>query len=223
MRCAIYSRYSSELQDVRSIADQVALCRDRAQREGWVVTAEFSDAAISGASMANRPGLQDLMHAAEASAFDAVITESLDRLSRDLEDLAGTFKRLAYRGIRIVTLADGEVGTLHVGLRGVVAKLYLEDLAQKTRRGQVGRVRAGRIPGGRCYGYDVVAEGSERGRRVINERDAEIVLASSANFWPVTLRSPSLRVSTPRACPARVEACGTPRPSTARASGRTAS
>ena len=140
-----------------------------------MITAEFVDAAISGASTRNRPGLADLMAAAEADAFDIVVTESLDRLSRDLEDMAGIFKRLAYRGIKIITLADGEVGTLHVGLRGIVAKLYLEDLAQKTRRGQVGRVRAGRIPGGRCYGYDVVTVGSERGRRVVNSCEAEII------------------------------------------------
>ena len=44
----------------------------------------------------------------------------------------------------------------------------------KTRRGQVGRARAGRIPGGRCFGYDVKSEG-ERGRRVVNEAEADVV------------------------------------------------
>lgn len=36
--------------------------------------------------MVNRPGLRDLMRAAEARKFDVVLTESLDRLSRDLAD-----------------------------------------------------------------------------------------------------------------------------------------
>jgi hypothetical protein len=52
---------------------------------------------------------------------------------------------------------------------------YLDDLAQKTRRGQVGRVRAGRIPGGRSYGYDIVAIGEDRGQRTINQAEAEII------------------------------------------------
>jgi DNA invertase Pin-like site-specific DNA recombinase len=39
-----------------------------AARQGWRVVAEFTDAAISGASMANRPGLQDLMRAARYRA-----------------------------------------------------------------------------------------------------------------------------------------------------------
>ena len=42
--------------------------------------------------------------------------------------------------------------------------IYLKDLADKTRRGLEGRVRAGRSGGGLCYGYDVVA-GDERGGR----------------------------------------------------------
>src|SRR5688572_12693052 len=176
MRVAIYARFSSDLQDVRSITDQVAAARDHATRQGWRVVAEFSDAAISGSSLHNRPGLLDLLVAAQQRQFDAVLTESIDRLSRDLEDIAGLHKRLAYWGVKIVTLADGEVGKLHVGLKGIIASIYLDDLAQKTRRGQFGRVKAGRIPGGKSYGYDVVRGGDDdRGRRTINEAEAQIV------------------------------------------------
>jgi site-specific DNA recombinase len=48
MRVAIYARFSSDLQDVRSIVDQAAAARDYADRQGWRVVAEFSDTAISG-------------------------------------------------------------------------------------------------------------------------------------------------------------------------------
>jgi site-specific DNA recombinase len=175
MRVAVYARYSSDLQDARSIEDQLTLARDHADRQGWPVVAEFKDAAISGASLHNRPGLLDLMQAAQAGQFDAVLTESLDRLSRDLEDIAGLYKRLDYWGIEIITLADGKVGKLHVGLKGIIASIYLDDLAQKTRRGQAGRVRAGRIPGGRCYGYDVLRDSEEGGKRAINDVEASVV------------------------------------------------
>ena len=41
----------------------------------------------------------------------------MDRLSRDQEDIAGLFKRLTFAGVRIVTLSEGDVSHLHVGLR----------------------------------------------------------------------------------------------------------
>jgi DNA invertase Pin-like site-specific DNA recombinase len=72
---------------VRSITDQVAAARDHAARQGGKVVAEFFDAAISGASLHNRAGFLDLLTAAQAQQFDAVLTESIDRLSRDLEDM----------------------------------------------------------------------------------------------------------------------------------------
>lgn len=82
MRVAIYARFSSDLQDIQSIADQIAAARDHADRQGWQVVANFSDAAISGSSLHNRPALLDLMVAAQSKQFDAVLTESIDRLSR---------------------------------------------------------------------------------------------------------------------------------------------
>src|SRR5262245_22158931 len=104
MRVAIYARYSSELQDARSIDDQIALARLRAGREGWKVVAVFADRAISGASIANRPALRELMQAAEARQFDVVLTESLDRLSRDIADSAALHRQLAFWDIKIITL-----------------------------------------------------------------------------------------------------------------------
>src|ERR1051325_555817 len=38
-RCAVYARYSSDLQSATSIEDQLRLCRDYAERQGWEITA----------------------------------------------------------------------------------------------------------------------------------------------------------------------------------------
>ena len=83
-------------------------------------------------------------------------------------------------GVRIVTLAEGEIGELHVGLKGTMNALFLRDLAQKTRRGLEGRVRQGRSGGGLCFGYDVVRDVDARGEpvrggRKINEAEAAVV------------------------------------------------
>jgi DNA invertase Pin-like site-specific DNA recombinase len=112
--------------------------------------------------------------------FDVICAEAMDRLSRDQEDIAGFFKRMAFAGVKIVTLSEGEVTHLHIGLKGTMNALFLKDLADKTRRGQRGRVELGRSGGGNCYGYDVVrridaAGEPERGERSIDPVEAEVI------------------------------------------------
>ena len=174
VRAAIYARYSTDLQSEKSCEDQIAAAQEHAARMGWTVAEVFRDNAISGASMHNRPGIQGLMHAANHRAFDIVLTESLDRLSRRQADMASIFDECNFLGIHIETLDRGRISPINVGLEGTMNALYLENLAYKTRRGQIGRAKAGRIPGGRCYGYDIV-KGVERGLRIVNEREAGVV------------------------------------------------
>jgi site-specific DNA recombinase len=147
MHAAIYARFSSDLQVLRSIADQVDLARRYAEIRGLSVVEVYDDAAISGASTLNRPALLRLITDAQVRKFEVIITESLDRLSRSQADIAGLYEKLQFLGVRIETLADGAVSEIHVGLKGTMSALFLKDLAQKTRRGQIGRVKAGRIPG----------------------------------------------------------------------------
>jgi site-specific DNA recombinase len=41
--------------------------------------------------------------------FEIIVTESLDRLSRDQEDIAHIFKRINFAGGRIITVSEGEI------------------------------------------------------------------------------------------------------------------
>jgi site-specific DNA recombinase len=181
MRAVIYARYSSDLQDERSIADQVALCREYAKRHGHVVVAVYEDASSSGASVHGRPGIQRLLADAEKHAFDIMLAESMSRIGRDQEDRAVIRKRLAFCGAAIATPTDGVVTPLVDGIRAVIDSQQLEDLKHHTRRGMRGRVQEGRSAGGRTYGYSVLPPepdgrgGFRRGGRIINEVEAEIV------------------------------------------------
>jgi len=178
-RVALYARYSSDNQRDASIEDQLRQCRERAVREGWTIVDTYSDRAISGASLI-RSGIQSLLADAQAGRFDMVLSEALDRISRDQEDVAGVFKRLRFAGVTIFTLSEGEINELHVGLKGTMNALFLKDLAIKTHRGIRGRIEAGKIGGGNAYGYRVVhqldARGEPiRGERQIIDEQAEIV------------------------------------------------
>lgn len=87
VRAAIYARYSSDNQSEVSNDDQVRICRALIERHGWEVAQVYSDAAMSGASTF-RPGYQELLLAVPSRAFEVVVAEGLDRLSRDLADVA---------------------------------------------------------------------------------------------------------------------------------------
>ena len=173
MRAAIYARYSSDLQSETSVEDQVRLCRERGERDGHEVIQVFNDYAISGSNLINRPGILSLMAAAKDGLFDVVYAEALDRISRDQEDIAAIYKRLAHGDVKIVTLTEGEVNELHVGLKGTMNALFLKDLAVKTRRGQRGRVEVGKIPGGNSYGYTIVRRLLADGSVTTGERELE--------------------------------------------------
>lgn len=177
MKVVLYARYSDDKQRSASIEDQFRICREQAQREGWKVVGTYKDAAISGASMILRPGIQSLLQDARAGRFDMVLAEALDRISRDQADVATLFKHLKFAGVPIYTMSEGQVTELHVGLKGTMNALFLKDLAAKTHRGLRGRVENGRSGGGLCYGYDVVrqfnaAGEADRGERTINEVEA---------------------------------------------------
>ena len=140
------------------------------------MVADFSDAAASGGSLHGRPGLADCIARGRSGAFAGILVELLDRISRSLADTSDLHRRLTFNGIKLLTVADnGEVPMLMVGVKAALSQQFLVDLAQKTKRGQSGRVRAGAIPGGKSYGYDLVA-GDVRGLRTINDREAAIVL-----------------------------------------------
>lgn len=173
MRAVIYARYSSDLQSEASIDDQVRLCRERAERDDMVIADVFTDYAISGGNLSNRPGMLSLLEAAKRGGFDIVIAEALDRVSRDQEDIAAIYKRLGHAEVKIITLSEGEISELHVGLKGTMNALFLKDLAIKTRRGQRGRVEAGKIPGGNSYGYKIVRRLLDNGSVSTGERELD--------------------------------------------------
>ena len=60
MTVALYARYSSDNQRGASIADQLRECRTYADRQGWSVVQEYTEHAISGASLL-RPVVQALL------------------------------------------------------------------------------------------------------------------------------------------------------------------
>lgn len=179
MRAVVYARYSSDQQRDASIEDQLRICRARAATEGWVVVETYADAAMSGATN-QRPQYQAMLQALRTGRFEIILSESLDRFSRDLEETASFYKHCIFNNVRIVTLSEGDISQLHIGLKGTMGALYLKDLSDKTRRGLEGRIRQGRSIGLPPYGYMAVRQLTEtgeidRGIRALDEPRVAIV------------------------------------------------
>jgi DNA invertase Pin-like site-specific DNA recombinase len=162
IRCAIYTRYSSDLQRPTSSEDQIRNCRAAAKDKGWDVLDEYvrSDEEVSGRTLVGRDGLADLMRRAEQNPkpFDCILIDDTSRLGRYLPDVLKESDTLLYHGVFIYFVTD-RLDTRDEGSRiihmvkGYGDERYSKDLAKKVHRGQEGCIRKGYTAGGTCYGY----------------------------------------------------------------------
>lgn len=162
MRCAIYARYSSDLQRSSSIDDQVRRCREYAGGKGWTVIEDYvnADRAKSATALAGREKLQSLIQAAKSKPrpFDYILVEDSSRLARDLGDSSNIVRTLQFHGVQVAYVNNGiDSGQKSAKplllIQGLMDEQYIDGLAEKVHRGQEGRVLAGFNPGGKIYGY----------------------------------------------------------------------
>lgn len=204
MRTAAYARYSSDAQREASIRDQLRNVQEFCARQGWPAPVVFEDLAISG-SRSDRPGYRELFAAANKKAFDVLLVDDFSRLARDHVEAAQAVRLLKFLGIRLIGVSDGldtarSSYKLETGMRGLMAELYLDDLADKTHRGLMGQALDGYSAGGLPYGY--ASEHDGRGfRRVILEAQAE---------WVRWMFDRYTRGHSPRAIAAELNRLGVP-------------
>src|SRR3981189_2457790 len=92
MRCAIYTRKSSEEgleQSFNSLDAQREACQAfiiSQRQEGWrALPARYDDGGYSGGTL-DRPALKHLLEDVEANKVDTIVVYKVDRLTRSLAD-----------------------------------------------------------------------------------------------------------------------------------------
>jgi DNA invertase Pin-like site-specific DNA recombinase len=91
-RVALYLRVSTGEQTTEN---QAIALQAEALRRGWIVTATYEDAGISGAKGRDkRPGLHQCLQDATRGRYDVLMAWAVDRLGRSLPDLVGTLQEL---------------------------------------------------------------------------------------------------------------------------------
>ena len=142
MRCAVYARMSSDLQSKDSPADQVDKCREFIAKQGWTVAEVVEEPAVSGVSLANRPGLQGLL--ARMSAWDAIVVLEFSRLTRDVGDYGSIMTQCREAGRTCVDATTGrDIFDLASQMMGVLNSAERLKIAEHTRRGLFGRAKRG--------------------------------------------------------------------------------
>ena len=102
-RAATYARYSSDLQEDRSIEDQDHLNDTIAARHGLTIVRRFDDRELSAWAAVNRPGFLAMMQAAKAGEFEFIIGEDVDRIFRSQADYHNARRQLNFIGVQLVT------------------------------------------------------------------------------------------------------------------------
>ena len=193
LRAAAYARYSSDRQSPASIEDQLRMCREYAQKEGWHILEEhvYIDKELSGAG-ADRPDWMKLLAVVQQSPcpFDVLLVDDTSRLARNLGEIVRFTQQMEFLGIRVVAVSQGidtqsEQAEVLMTVHGLQDSYALKAIAQKTRRGLIGCVENGLHTGGRCYGYDSIPIEDHPNRKPgetpparlqINKAEAAVVL-----------------------------------------------
>ena len=136
-------------------------------------------------------GINDLIRDAATGEFDAVIVESIDRVSRMTADSTRVEQELERLGVALFAadepMNNNATSILTRRVKQGIAEWYVRDLMEKSRRGMEESVRQGWHTGGRPpYGYMLeehphpnpskAREGKHKHRLIIDPVRAPIIL-----------------------------------------------
>jgi DNA invertase Pin-like site-specific DNA recombinase len=149
-RAAIYVRVST---DKQTVENQVRELRQIAERRGWEVVEQYSDAGISGSKGRDgRPGLDLMLNDAKRRKFDVVMAWAIDRLGRSLVDLLSTIQELEAAGVDLYLDQQSidtttPMGKLMFQVTGAFAEFERSMIRQRVHAGLKRAVEQGKTLG----------------------------------------------------------------------------
>src|SRR5512144_350329 len=183
MRCAIYTRKSSEEgleQAFNSLDAQREACAAfilSQKHEGWAVLPTlYDDGGFSGGTM-DRPALQRLLADIGAGQVDVVVVYKIDRLTRSLFDFATIVEAFDSRDVSFVSITQQfntttSMGRLTLNVLLSFAQFEREVAGERIRDKIAASKKKGMWMGGLpSLGYDV-----QNRKLVVNEEEAGTVV-----------------------------------------------
>lgn len=152
----IYSRKSKWTGRGESIENQIAMCREYIQChiEGadQAEIVEYEDEGYSGRNT-NRPQFQSMMQSVKKGRCDYLVCYKLDRLGRNIADLANLIEMLNQWDVAFISIKEQfdtstPIGKAMIYFAGVLAQMEREQIAERVRDNMIMLARKGRWLGG---------------------------------------------------------------------------
>lgn len=153
MQVAAYIRVSTDKQADKgySLPEQEERIRAYCKSKDWELVKIYSDAGFTGSNM-ERPALKNLVD--EVSAYDIVLVNKLDRLSRSQKDTLFLIQDVfAPNGCSFVSMQESfdtttPIGIAMVGILSAFAQLERSQIKERMKMGKEGRKKKGLWNGG---------------------------------------------------------------------------
>lgn len=157
----------------------VSLSAQRAKIEAWCIAndmdlaAVFTDAGLSGGSMAGRDGLHAAMKATTKGM--ALVAYSISRLARSTKDMLAIAETLDRKGADLVSLTEKIDTTTAAGrmvfkMLAVLADFERDQIGERTKMALAHKKAKGEVYAPVPFGYEAI-----EGRLVTVKREAKIV------------------------------------------------
>lgn len=157
-RYILYARKSSESEDrqVLSIDSQIQELRDHARSRGLAVVSVVSEA--MSAKAPGRPLFAKMMQEVSRGRADGILCWKLDRLARNPVDGGALIWAVDTGKLSEIATRDKSFGNrgddkFWMQLEFGMAKKYVDDLSENTRRGNRAKLNQGWLPGVPPLGY----------------------------------------------------------------------
>lgn len=171
MKAVIYSRFSTDKQNDRSVDQQEFACKKFAEQRGYSIVKTYSDEAKSGRND-RRPELQQMLSDAKKRLFDVIICFDSSRFHRNIYNYYAYKGQFDDYGVKIITLDNPSGNKIVEAVHTASADGDVDTIINNIRRSHLLNASEYKSTGGKpALGYDL----DKDKRFIINETEAQII------------------------------------------------